>query len=195
VRALLSSTFVGGGKTSALKNRLFRSLRLVVLGAPDLETQSEVSMSNTISLAELANIAGKEMARLERVNGVDGASELRFRVWPFISQLIEAVQEELDRGDEEDGVPENVIVKAMAVIVALSSAAGMPLEPSARESYLAVANEMLGELAGDVDPDTLSQLKAESSDIEAADSDAPAACAANTGEAATVESSIEAAQS
>ena len=117
------------------------------------------------ALAELVSSAGKEVARLGRVEVVDARDELRFRVWPFLAELAEAIQGVLDEEEEESAtVPVDLVARTVGLILTMANELGRHLPPTLMEDLAARAASVAEELMQLCDPDELASYVAAGSE-------------------------------
>jgi hypothetical protein len=107
------------------------------------------------ALSDLVSGAGKEIARLARVESVDLRDELRFRVWPFLVDLGETLQTALDDEDDEASAPVDVIARAVGFMLTLINRLGDHLPSAYMEDIARKAADVMEELMSLCDPDEL----------------------------------------
>lgn len=126
------------------------------------------------ALANLVSGAGKEIARLARVEAVDVRDELRFRVWPFLAELGETLSAMLDAEGDDASVPVDVIARAVGFMVTLIDALGEHRPSAEMEELARKAALIMEELMALCDPDELAEYVAEGG-VPSGDFDAEAA--------------------
>lgn len=109
------------------------------------------------ALAELAASAGKEIARLGRIDAVDVRDELRFRLWPFLAELGEAIQRALDEDREPATVPVDLVARTVGLILTMANELGQHLPPATMEDLASRAASVAEELMELCDPDELAR--------------------------------------
>ncbi|MCU1281259.1 MAG: hypothetical protein JWM53_4805 [bacterium] len=107
------------------------------------------------ALAELVSSAGKEIARLGRIEAVDLRDELRFRLWPFLAELGEAIQVALDEEHDPATVPVDLVARTVSLILAMANELGQHVPPAAMEELAARAASVAEDLMELCDPDEL----------------------------------------
>jgi hypothetical protein len=107
------------------------------------------------ALAEQVSGAGKEVARLGRIETFDVRDELRFRLWPFLAELGEAVQFALDAEREPATVPVDLVARTVGLILTMANDLGRHVPPAAMEELAARAASVAEELMELCDPDEL----------------------------------------
>ena len=112
------------------------------------------------ALADLVSSAGKEITRLGRVEAVDVRDELRFRLWPFLAELGEAIQVALDEDREPPTVPVDLVARTVGLILAMANELGQHVSPAAMEALAARAASVAEELMALCDPDELASYVA-----------------------------------
>ena len=122
------------------------------------------------ALAELVSGAGKEVARLGRIETVDVRDELRFRLWPFLAELGEAVQFALDEEREPATVAVDLVARTVGLILTMANELGRHVPPAAMEELAARAASVAEELMELCDPDELaSYIAADGAHVPAFD--------------------------
>src|SRR5262245_5790385 len=91
------------------------------------------------ALAELVSSAGKEIARLGRIEAVDVRDELRFRLWPFLAELGEAVQTALDEERDPATVPVDLVARTVGLILTMANELGQFVTRAAMDDLAARA--------------------------------------------------------
>jgi hypothetical protein len=107
-------------------------------------------------LATLANGAGKEIARLARLEGVDPRDELRYRIWPFLAEIVDVIEASLDEEEAEPAtVPVDVVARAVALLLSMANRLGEVLPKDEMDALAARAAQTTEELMSLCDPDEL----------------------------------------
>ena len=89
------------------------------------------------ALAELESSVAKEVARLSRPIAIDSRSELVFRVWPFLHELLDTLL--LLDDEEPPPVPVDLVARAVGLMMGMLNHLGQPM-----------TQEQLGEIAAHV---------------------------------------------
>jgi hypothetical protein len=107
-------------------------------------------------LADLASSAGKEIARLARVDAIDARNELQFRVWPFLAEMVDIIEDSLEAdSDPAMTIPVETVARAVALLLVMANRLGEVLPKSDMDALALRAAEVTEELMSLCDPDEL----------------------------------------
>jgi len=111
------------------------------------------------ALTALESAASKELLRLSRPIAIDPRAELVYRVWPFLQDLVEAIQE-MDGDDEPPPIPVDLVARCVGLLVGMVNHLGQPMAPEEIAQVAAHVQEVAEELIALVDPDELAEFVA-----------------------------------
>jgi hypothetical protein len=112
-------------------------------------------------LAVLASDAGKEIVRLAQLESVYARDELRWRVWPFLLELVEALQSS-DGNNADERAPTisvDLVARTVCLLVWMGARLGKQVPRSEMDSMGMVAAEVTKDLIALCDPDELAAWK------------------------------------
>jgi hypothetical protein len=76
-------------------------------------------------LANLASSAGKEITRLARVDTVNARDELQFRVWPFLAEMVDIIEDSLEAdNDPAMTIPVETVAHTVALLPVMANRLG-----------------------------------------------------------------------
>lgn len=123
------------------------------------------------ALSELESSVSKELARLSRPIAIDPRHELVFRIWPFLHELIDALQ--LLGDDEPPPVPVDLVARSVGLLMGMLNQLGQPVTQVQLSEIAAHVHELAEELIALVDPDELAEYVAAVTQPSSVESAAP----------------------
>jgi len=112
------------------------------------------------SLGELPDVIGQQLNRLARTEQVNLRDELVFSIWPFLRDLVDAVDGEIQELYEEEPaavLPVELVARTVSLIDRLGGLASRVVDHDTLEALTQTSADVVAELVALVDPDDLAQ--------------------------------------